>query len=239
MNNDLLNERLFDAMLSTAVQEDFQNEIDEIDWLPDKAHVFSDRHNLQIKKILARHKGARRKANVRTFLKRATIAVLVVMSIAFSGLMSIKTVRAELYRIVTEWYDEHIDIFFEPSNNDEISDDKNLRHSGARLPSYIPEDYELDELIKNSNAVVATYYNSSGEMLSFGQYVLPEGANISLNNEGLVIQRIRINGFDALLGLPHSSDDYSSILWTDNEYVYQITARLDGDTLILIAESLE
>lgn len=239
MESRLLNDRLFDAFLETAICEDFIEEIGEIDWSAVESHVFPPGHEARIKRLLKMRRRVLTAGRIFLGVKRAAVAVLVLLSVAFVGIMSVDAVRTEVFHIVTEWYEKYVQIIFQSDEESGVTNDVNLKTEGMRLPEYIPEGYEQGEIVRSRGAIYVSYFNADGLEILYEQSILTAEPTILLDSEERTSQEIEVNGYAGLIFLPDNEDKKISIVWNDGEFSYWIDGYVDIETIINISESVK
>jgi hypothetical protein len=160
MENSMLNEKLFEAMLEAAICDDFQQELDKIDWSSKPAHIFSIDHIKRIKTILQRQKRVRSRHRLLSATKKVAVAILILISVSFIGLMSVDAVRSEVFRVVTEWYEKYVDVFFKSDDKNENQAAEtaniNLKDKGMMLPAFIPEGYVQRDITRGRSTIIVS-----------------------------------------------------------------------------------
>ena len=100
-------------------------------------------------------------------------------------------------------------------------------------PGYLPDGYVLRESNSNESGALSRYFNETEAMLSISRFSLC--ASHQIDNEDTNIYEIEVLGYPALV---LETPDYNFLFFTNDSYEYKITANLDIEELILIAEEL-
>lgn len=166
-------------------------------------------------------------------IKRVAVIALVVMSLCFTGVMSVEAVRVTLWETIIEWYEKSI--FFAYVNGDEsVAPDRILEY---REP-VLGDEYERYEGIKNEYNYVLEY-ESDQFLITYSQSLL-ENYSVMLSNHDTEMMNITVNGYLGTMtifvteGIPSTT-----IIWHDNEYTYMISSNLSYDELLKVAESVQ
>ena len=165
--------------------------------------------------------------------KRVAVIALVVMSLCFTGVMSVEAVRVTLWETIVEWYENSI--FFAYVNGDEsVVPDRILEY---REP-VLAEEYERYEIGKNEFSYVIEY-ESDQFLVTYSQSLLKE-YSVMLSNHDTEMMDIIVNGYPGTMTV-FGTDGITSttIMWHDNEYTYRISSNLSYDELLKVAESVQ
>ena len=166
-------------------------------------------------------------------LKRVAVVVLVIMSLCFTGVMSVEAVRVTLWETIIEWYENSI--FFAYVNGDEsVVPDRLLEY---REP-VLGDEYERYEIGKNEFSYVIEY-ESDEFLVTYSQSLL-ENYSVMLSNHDTEMTDITVNGYSGTMTVfvTEGITD-TTIIWHDNEYAYRISGDLSYDELLKVAESVQ
>ena len=165
--------------------------------------------------------------------KRVAVVVLVVMSLCFTGVMSVEAVRVTLWETIVEWYENSI--FFVYVNGDEsVVPDRLLEY---REP-VLGDEYERYEIGKNEFSYMIEY--ESDQFLVIYNQSLLENYSVMLSNHDTEMIDITVNGYPGTMTVfvTEGITD-TTIIWHDNEYAYRISGDLSYDELLKVAESVQ
>lgn len=238
MKHAVLNEKLFNTLIESAVEHDFLNEIDSIDWNSKTEHIFSSTHMTKIRELL---RAQRASYHWHSFLKtvsKVAVVILILLAVSFAGLMSVEAVRQEVFQIVVEWYEKYVDIFFERNHKAASIRPNESEEGGWMIPSYLPAGYEQSSIQRGRTALFITYLNEEGLKLSYGQTLQSVQDSLSLDREAYTLQPVEINEWQGMLFTPEDGVKAASLIWEDGRYVYQLSGVLDQEEILKIAESL-
>jgi len=165
--------------------------------------------------------------------KRVAVVVLVVMSLCFTGVMSVEAVRVTLWETIIEWYENSI--FFAYVNGDEsVVPDRILEYREPVLEN----EYERYELVKNEFSY-ALEYESDQFLVSYSQSLLKDYC-VLLSNHDTEMTDITVNGYSGTMTVFETEGiTNTTIIWHDNEYTYRISSDLSYDELLKVAESVQ
>jgi len=165
--------------------------------------------------------------------KRVAVVVLVVMSLCFTGVMSVEAVRVTLWETIIEWYENSI--FFAYVNGDEsVVPDRILEYREPVLEN----EYERYELVKNEFSY-ALEYESDQFLVSYSQSLLKDYC-VLLSNHDTEMTDITVNGYSGTMTVFETEGiTNTTIIWHDNEYTYRISSDLSYDELLKESESVQ
>ena len=229
------------ALLGAAVRESFQTELDGIDLAAIAHHSFSQEHQKRIKSILRRHYSKLIRVKVLHWAKRIAVVILILVSLIFAGMMSVKAIRDQLTHIVTQWYSKYIDIDFtrdEQAGGTSDSDVIDLQNTGMALPSYIPEGYVEEIVVRSPAIIIVEYHNSNGSLLAYQQQILSSGGALSIDSEGYSSEPVLISGHEGQIFLPSYDNEAINLVWCDDRFSYFLSGYFDREEMIKIAESI-
>lgn len=165
--------------------------------------------------------------------KRVAIVALVVMSLCFTGAMSIKAVRVTLWETIVEWHENSI--YFAYVNDDEsVVPDRILEY---REP-VLGDEYERYEGLKTEYTYVLEY-ESDQFLVTYSQRLLRD-YSVMLSNHDTVMRDITVSGYPGTMtAFVTEGVTSTTIIWHDNEYVYMVSSDLSYDELLKVAESIQ
>lgn len=230
-----------DTLLEASVRASFQQQLDQINWGVLPAHDFSDRHKARIQKILLPYKRRERRRKLARAAGRIAIALLIVFAMLTAAVLSIEDVRAQVSRIIIQWFEKHMDIRFQ-SDSGQPAPEVDLRESGMMLPSYLPQGYRLGELVREKATIAVTYVNDRGVEILYNQKVLAYDDSFSLdsgNRDMVSATSVTVNDNEGMAMIPTTNAKCSTIVWQDDLFAYWIDAYVDFDTLMRVAQSVQ
>lgn len=232
MKHATLNDKFFDAMLEAAIEQDFQQEIDDIDWSRQIEHIFSHEHVQKIRELFHVYR------KPQGFLKAASkiaVVIFILLSVSFAGLMSVEAVRQEVFQIAIQWYEKYVDVFFKEDNKKEVSMPGQVRFL---VPSYIPEGYDQNDTVRLRSALLITYVNTDGLELYYEQSLQLDKDSLSLDGEGFTLKQVEINKWNGIFLIPEDESKPTSLIWSDGIFTYQVSGYLNEDEILKIAKNI-
>lgn len=233
-------ESLFEALLSYAVKESVIKEINE---MPTEEQIKEDVHfsatfENKMKKLINKLRYKRTFRNVYLYSKKVAIFVSILISIGFGTLMTAEAVQKAVIKTVVEWYDDHNGYIFENTSNK--SREEILSESKIKLPTYIPEGFELYQSEDYSEFKLYLYTNEEGKSLVFNAVVVTDKNETFIDNEYTDYEIIEINGIETYLfsGIGKNYD-YASLIWMEGNIKYEIDSWIGVIEVIRIAKSLK
>jgi len=216
-------EAKFEALLSRAVNENFERELNEFteDELA-AMYTMPEGHEQRMEKLFAT---GRRKTRVRSIAALAKRAAVIVVAIFGLALLH-KDVRAGLYRIVVDAYDEFVSIAFTESK---------VETTLEWRPTYLPEGFAETSFTKNDAFTSIQYMRDDGAEIRLTYTRAHEGLCIFVDNENRTQSAILVNGHEGLLFTAKSEKHRNGIIWEQDGYVLKIWSSLDLSELQKIA----
>lgn len=222
--------RIWEIVLAEALEENCRTELEEFDAPEEEQYEFSKEFEKNIKKIT---RSIGRKETVKISLKAAVRIAAVTMSalgIVFCCLLSDPKVYAAVNDVFKGIFDIKDEYNFR--NNKADYDDLNL----YRQLGYVPEGYELRSILFTNVRTSLTYENDSGEIIIF-EYTEIAGSQLLIDNEDQDFIIIEIDGQKYYFYESDNNNNDNKIMWSDNNCFYVISAPLDKDLIVEIAEN--
>lgn len=205
---------------------------------------------------LAKGKEVRRKT--RKILRAVLIAALIAATVALAACMATPEIREAIWKVVLTWGEESVQIEFvpadpnrkpgadaapgdsptqKPDSPDDPIPDPPKTIEELRMPGFLPEKWTF-ETQKSRSVFVVTYFDSEGEMLATFQQ-MTVGYNSSVNSEGAVETKLKVNGWEAVLLSYEDPRNMYTLYWQDASYRYSLDGVFDSlDQLLQMAESV-
>ena len=181
------------------------------------------------------------------------VAALLAISLIFTACMCIPKVREAIWNIIVEWYDEYIDVSFEPENttNPNMNNSSSDPNTNKTPPSsiekeaiatYLPEGYYASNIIVQSMFRSVNYYTEDGIMKFKLMQTTIESSdvgNLKVDNEKDTVTTVSINGFEGLMVSYSDSPGTYYLAWQDEEYQYWLYGTFESvSELIKIAQGI-
>lgn len=175
--------------------------------------------------------------SIRKTLSKVAVIALVVISVIFTAMMSVSSIRTAIWEIITEWYEEYIAIGYVPEEGYGVVEPPKMIEE-IRKPTLLPLGAEEEIGINLRSRFVCDYYIGDECYVSFQQSLLTSYTS-NFDGEDAFLEEIMVGEHQAWL-LTYENKDHIYIVWNDLEYAYQISSMiLDADELLLIAESVK
>ena len=107
--------------------------------------------------------------------------------------------------------------------------------NGEITVGYIPDGFELTNKQESSKSIVNVYYGSNGEFYIIAKST--SSAKADFDTETGNIENIDIDGQAYTFYI--DENNYKYLVWTKNDYVYQIHGTISKDELLKIAETVK
>ena len=181
------------------------------------------------------------------------VAALLAISLIFTACMCIPKVREAIWNIIVEWYDEYIDVSFEPENttNPNMNNSSSDPNTNKTPPSsiekeaiatYLPEGYYASNNISQSMFVSTDYSDDAGNIcFKLMQKIIDpsNSGSLKVDNEKDTVTTVSINGFEGLLVSYSDSPGTYYLAWQDEEYQYWLYGTFESvSELIKIAQGI-
>lgn len=223
--------RIWEIILADALEESCRNEVLEFESLEAEPHIFSKKFEKNIRKII---RSIGRKDTVKITIKvvsQVVAVIMLVMGITFSFLLTDSEVFAVVKRTLRE-------IFY---NKDEYSFDDITADYGDfyfyKQLGYVPDGYEWRSVNFSKFKVVLLYENTSNDEQIVFEYSKSNGSYLLLDNENRSFIVIENNNQEYYFYEAESG--YNKLVWIKNEYYYVVSAKLNKDIIIEMAENVK
>ena len=251
-----------DLMIGLALSLERDKDLVMFDEL-DTSEVIKDKKYYQVKKSIFRNYRIKTvMRHIKTGVPKVAVFIVAILSAATIAVTSIKPLRNAVIDAIIEWRDEYLMIRYNvpeseypeeeettESTTEDTSSVQGLQTPGetiippktieeVRKPTYVPEGVIEDMVMKNDKILVLDYYLNNDNIYSFSQEVLSKNITY-VDNDDVVLIQTTINNYNAQI-VENKADGLKFIIWTDGEYIYQITSYIyERKELINIAESVK
>ncbi|MDF2632126.1 MAG: hypothetical protein K0Q85_722 [Caproiciproducens sp.] len=231
--------KLFDAILETAVRDDFEQELEKIPSEEDLSKEYSISAGLQgeIKKII---EDGHRKIwlqKVRRISKKAAVVIAVIIPITLAGLFSVEASRTAIFNAILDWQSDHATIHFEESSSSQAP--QSMLTDGFYKPVYLPDGFVEGKITKIGASARITYQNKDKTTIRFNQSPVSKEGSISVDTEHTVYSEITINGYKASLFAGKTSKDDTILVWRNKTNSFTLISPISKDELLKIAENIK
>jgi hypothetical protein len=222
---------ILDAMIKEAVIANFH---DEMNAMPSeeqlrKEFAPSPEHVRKMKKLFAweKRRDFTRKLLVHT--KAAALVLCVATAVFFSALMFNPEVRASVRGAIVQFFELFARVeFAEPNKPD--------RETGSFVLGYIPVGYEQISREEFGKSVMTIYSDSTGNMLIFNINPVDSHAGDIEHSD---YREETHAGITYSIYEAHTSEDYTDIVWVQDNFMFGLTGIISVEELIKMALSLE
>lgn len=232
-------ESLFDALLAYAVKENAINEINEI---PTEEQIkesmsFSEAFESKMQRLIKKHRHKRFLRTTYKYSKKVAMLVSIIISLGFGTLMTAEAVQHAVISTVVEWYEDYNGFIFKNTSNK--SDKEILDKAKIKLPTYIPDGFELSESEEYEGFKLYLYKNNKGKNLIFNSTVVIDKSETLIDNEYTDYEIIEINGNEVYLFSGKGGDyDYASAIWIEGNVKYEIESWIGTIEVIRMVKNI-
>lgn len=210
--------------IENVFNERFERDMEEFRSTP--PHVFSEKHNKKMAKLIKRQRKPYFKLICTTGRRVACIVVL--MLVVFASSLTVKAVREAVYDFIMSIFSDHtvvtVDSGTDAGYPETIEEEYYI--------SDLPEGFERVDYSKRDISVSSTYFNND-KYVFFIQYT-KEYYEGTFDNEQTQYEKQFISGQDYLI---LSSDYDTTFVWDDGSYIFSIRSNIDKNTILELCES--
>lgn len=231
--NSELKEKIFDLVLTEALKESLDRELQEFD----ENHEYdnykpSAEFENKIKKIA---NSIGRKDKLKNYTRvciKALVTAAAIMGVIFGGLLTQPTVYAAVQNVIRTVFDKY-------DKYDYIGDELTVENfnNNIRL-GYVPDGYYLSSGDYSPAVVMLKYTNKNKNEILF-DYVIADGTSSIYDNEHNSYNSFTINGIQYNYYESNDSDFPNTIVWYDKGYSFSISAHISKEELVKIAENVK
>lgn len=195
-------------------------------------HKFSPKFERKMKKLIRKSRRSKQIEFIVNSSKKVAIFCVIVFSLTFSQLMTVKAYREQFIQAVIEIYQTLTSFKFSSGENVE-------QPVGNISYSYFPDgNYEM-EIIQNQGGRYYVEFKSvdSEDYIRVKQNAISSGSKATsyLDSEDAEQRQISINGYDGIL---LNKKGKIIIQWITDYYVFQISSNLDETEVIKFANGI-
>lgn len=227
-----LNSDLFEEMMKYALIERYTSEVNSLKAEPEE-EPFSEAFDKKVSRIIRKVGRKEQLKNVAKLAAKSLTIILMVLGVSFGILMTQPKVYAAVCDVVRTVFEDHDSYSSNASNSN--MDGKTFNNN--IVPSYIPEGYKLRQAFYGDYNVDLIYENIDNMDIRYG-YGDKDGTEISINNERIEYSEKSLNGVTYHIYEAAVSDDYNTVIFCNDKYVFMIDSQLSVDEIVKIAESV-
>ena len=156
-----------DLLLRVAMRGYEDDEVSSLLALDTSIVVHDRQYKTRMKRYLKKIEERQRDSVFHVVFMRVVVPLLVLMSLAFALIISISATRQALWQVIVEWYDEYVQISFEPPESVTRSQDESDQATipvapssveQVRKPTYLPDGLEEEVVLHSKKIVSIDYY---------------------------------------------------------------------------------
>lgn len=254
MRTNHLERMRIDKLFDLAVQDAYRLEnarlleqADAIDKTADNPAEPGARLDQSVMRLIRLEQKKHRRLHRFMVARRVAIIVLVILIITSSALMSVEAIRESTIRTLVAWSDKVLNILFnsdprEQQGTSETSATDPASTRGYR-PAWLPDGFTLTDEVSDISGKwrMLVYRSADGrQSLTLTQSHLTGGGTLSIDTENALSQEVLVKGLDGILVTSaQPGEGENKLWWKDQGTSFLISANLDPDTMIRVAESLE
>ncbi len=232
MDNNKINEAVFEALFSQAVIDNFNEEIDSIPSNEELGRIysFSTEFEVKLKKLLKRD---RRRDLIKTtmyYSKKVASIFIIVLGLLFSILLFNTEVRAAVGKVFVEWYEKFTSFTF--SGEEAINERKEWSLT------YLPKGSVLDKEEILGRVTNIEYINNQGDKIRFSYSPEESNTNISVDNENHKINKDSVLDNEAYSIIAIDDKFDNGLIWNMEGHTFNLWGKAPIDELKKIAESI-
>lgn len=224
----------FDLLLCAAAEQYSNKELERI------LSVDTSSIDAQIKeKTKNIRKSQQSHLNVWRIFKVAAVACLTIMSMAFTACVCIPEVREAIYDVVIEWYEDHIGVSIETTEQIPVEPPSSIQQKA--YTSYLDDSYRCEISVDNETIYALSYYNVETDEWRFmlKQTIISGDWNFA-DAEGQSVMETTIGNKNAVIETDESIPGFYTLHWRDDLYEYSIYGQFDNvDDLLRIASGVK
>ena len=222
------NSRLWDALLTEALTEHCERELDRLDGAD--GGNFSRDFDKRIKR-LRRSVGLRAQAaGIGKAARNTALTLAVVLSLSFCALLTQQEVSAAVENVIRKTFSDHDLLTFRGEEQAEFDDSERL--------GYVPEGYELMQINYGGGCVTMQYLGVGSDLFVF-TYSSADGSFFAMDNERHDYVEETINGQLYYFYLAAEEGEDNSAIWYKDNCSYCISGQLSKEEIVKIAENIK
>ena len=170
--------------------------------------------------------------------KRIMKAVACLLLVFLVGGGSVLTFSVEARATFVGWVREVYEMYFSYHYTGE---DKLAPQDIIYCPTWLPSGYEIVSENDTEFPIYIFYENALGDLITFSCFTNVESMEIQIDRDQIEVQSVLVGDIMASLYVEQDKDDANILIWPDDEkgVIFSITAALDSEDLIKIAESVQ
>lgn len=208
-----------DLWLSTLPQKD------ELNCIP-----YSIKFKRRMRALMKSAVRSSKDKRVISYVKHSVAAVLIIATLSFGGLMTVKAYREKVIEIVVQ-------VFHELTRYRFVSSAEERELSAVEF-GYIPDGMELAEEFHAGPSRYVQYTNKDGKFFALNQIVIDADGDSGgiLDTEDSVIKVFEIRENEAIASTKNGT---TLMFWTEGNELFELRGDITAEELKRIAENLK
>lgn len=233
MNNNNLNNEIFEVMLRNAVLEQFSNEYQNV--LARSETVDIQEYSVELKKTMQRiFTKEKLQAVSRKFFsisRRVAMVLLVLMAVTIALFTTVEAFRTQVYNFLFNLKDNYstINLVASDIKIDNIIPDN---WDGAYVAAYLPEGYELATFKYNSSYLICEYDYKNN-------YIILKQKKIGESTQTVNSDNAEIIDLGEVNGQLFFNNECTTLFWNDNGMRFELVTNEKKEIIISIAKNLK
>lgn len=195
-------------------------------------HKFSKKFERKMNKLIKEQKRTPKLRKMLKMAQQVAVFVLICSTVAFSCLMSVEAIRTRVIEFVTEIFEDLTHYSFQsPAQQTGIM--------GELTFNYLPVDMVAvyEDIDDETQTQTIRFEDEDGYILTVSQQAIAagNGYNVILDTEGATTSAVTINGEEGVLV---AKEEWSAILWADNQYAWMVTGDISSQELTKVADGI-
>lgn len=192
-------------------------------------HQFSAKFERKMKRLIYRTNHP-----IQQRILRSVASILLVILLGFSSVLAVSVeAREAVFGWIREQYESFYAYFFEGQPGYE--------EPSSYYPGWMPDGYEYETAFEIGGGEAIIFVNSDGAIAQFSYSSTPDSFGMYIEAADCKHQTVSINGLEGDLYVASETSLSSGIVWVNSscEVIFHVSAPLDADELIKIAENIE
>lgn len=244
-------DKLFDLTVQDAYRLEnarLLEQADAIDETAEHSAESSARLDQSVMRLIRLEQKKHRRLHRVFVARRVAIIVLVILIVTSSALMSVEAIRESTIRTLVAWSDKVLNILFNPDPHEqqgtsETSAADDPASTREYRPAWLPDGFTLTNDVTDISGKwhMLVYLSADGrQSLTLTQSHLTGGGTLSIDTENALSQKVLVKGLNGILVTSaQPGEGENKLWWKDQGTSFLISANLDPDIMIRVAESLE
>ena len=187
-------------------------------FLPFEEHVFSEKHEKKMKALFSRIRNNKYHRLTKNAI-RAIIIAAIILSLAITA-FAIEIVRSY------NTYSLNVGTFYKAAVSDKTMLNESL------IVEYIPKEYTLVLEENETHNMIKKFRSNNGKKIIIEKYI--SNGVVFFDTEKYPYEKINYDNIDYFY---YNYENFNCVIWTKNNYTYNINSNLEKDEMLLIAFS--